>query len=160
MQRLRLPKSIGHKKERIKGLRLVCKPLHVMAGMAYLTFIRAQNRDLVAAHPERKSGNSSCVGARIRLYLSRSLIFLSSIKLITDQVTQGRTYNLILQDIAGEDSNRREKALACLNFLSSYRKSDTITSRPSQIFVKADSASCKIPCSTFQNLPGHLCLLA
>lgn len=44
------------------------------AGTAYLAFVSAQDRDFVAAYPECKSGNSSCVSAGVRLYLSRSLI--------------------------------------------------------------------------------------
>lgn len=44
----------------------------------------------------------------------------ASIKIITDRVSQGVTYDLILQDIAGKDSQRREKALTCLSFLCSY----------------------------------------
>lgn len=63
VQRLKLPKAIDHRTIKIKRSRMVCKTLLVMAATAYLAFVSAQGRDFVAAHPELKSGHSSCVGA-------------------------------------------------------------------------------------------------
>ncbi|MCJ1468260.1 hypothetical protein MMC07_006888 [Pseudocyphellaria aurata] len=43
----------------------------------------------------------------------------ASIKIIADRASKELTYDLMLDDIAGEDSKRREKALTCVNFIYS-----------------------------------------